>query len=51
MENTTYYCPVCGEVLEEGQYEYDYETGDIRVTHCPWCGEEGSVVETDEEED
>lgn len=40
--DTIYLCPKCGEPLEQGEYGYDYETGIMRVDHCPCCDcEEG----------
>lgn len=39
-----YYCPECGEPLEQGQYYYDYESGETYVEHCHNCGCEGVLV-------
>ena len=51
MENK-HYCPVCGAELEQGQYEYNYETGNIHVVHCPECSDsEGMVVSDTEKSD
>lgn len=47
---TQYVCPQCGEPLEQGQYEFDYETAQLRVVCCPGCGCEGEVVKTEEDE-
>ncbi len=44
-----YVCPNCGERLRKDQVEYDYNTGNVVVSCCPWCGEEGTPVETDGE--
>lgn len=45
-EEANHYCPECGCELEQGEYEYDYESGKLVVCHCPDCGCEGEEVET-----
>lgn len=45
-DNPTHTCPHCGETLEQGDYEYDYESGELRVAHCPNCGCEGEKIDT-----
>ena len=40
-----YYCPACGAELEQGQYEYNYDSGELHVVDCPDCnGSVGMVV-------
>ena len=38
MEETTYKCPECDEILEQGDYEYDYNSGNLVMTECHCCG-------------
>lgn len=46
-----YYCPVCGTELEQGQYEFDYNTGNLHVVNCPTCTDsEGMTVATEMED-
>ena len=45
-----YYCPMCGTELEQGQYDFDPNTGDLHVTNCPNCSDsEGMRVHDSEE--
>ena len=48
-------CPECGTRLEQGEYEYDYDSGHTRVVNCPECGCSGDVVKfvdpTDDDDD
>ena len=47
-----YYCPMCGTELEQGQYEFDPNTGNLHVVHCPNCYDsEGMVVHDEEQAD
>lgn len=32
--NLKYCCPVCGEVLRQGEYYYDADSDTMRVEHC-----------------
>lgn len=45
-----YYCPACGAELEQGQFEFNYESGDMCLTKCPnGCDCEGMRVHDSEE--
>lgn len=46
-----YYCPECGEELQQGEYSYDYDTANLRVECCPYCGCEGKVVNMGDDEE
>ena len=47
MEDNTplYICPQCGEVFEQGDWNYNYDTGklDFECPYCDWCGTENEV--------
>ena len=46
-----HYCPECGHEFEQGEYDYNYDSGLLDYT-CPECGWEGTeygVVEADDE--
>lgn len=45
---TKYYCPACGAELEQGQYSYDYDSGNLYVEDCPECGCSGELVKIEE---
>lgn len=38
MEEMTYKCPECDEILEQGDYEYNYDYGDLFMCECHCCG-------------
>lgn len=45
-----YYCPICGEQFEQGDWNYNYDTAllDFECSMCGWCGNENEVdVEND----
>lgn len=46
---TKCYCPQCGVELEQGEYYYDYDSGELIVENCPECGCSGMIVETDKD--
>ncbi len=48
-ETPAYYCPECGELLEQGDYYYDYISGNLYVEHCPNCGCEGERVKSEDD--
>ena len=50
-DDETYYCPICGEELHQGDYEYDYDYGELYVCECPNCGCSGEKVVTEDDEE
>ena len=45
-ENTPkYYCPICGEAFEQGDWNYNYDTAklDFECKICDWSGSEIEV--------
>lgn len=46
-----FYCPKCGQKLEQGEYAYNENTGNVHIECCPSCGEEGSVVKLEDDDD
>lgn len=32
--NLKYCCPICGEILRQGEYYYDADSDAMRVEHC-----------------
>lgn len=38
MESKVYICPNCGHKFEQGEYEYNYDSGKL-IFDCPECGE------------
>lgn len=49
-EDTTYVCPHCGHVFEQGEWDYNYDTAllDFKCPECDWEGNENEV-DTEEE--
>lgn len=43
-DDDAYHCPKCGARLEQGDYEYDYDSGRLIVVSCPECECEGEPV-------
>ena len=43
-EQERFFCPICGTELKQGQYEFDYDLGDIYTAGCPECGDCGTRV-------
>lgn len=55
-DEDTYICPNCGHVFKQGEYNYNYDTGntDFVCPECDWEGNEHGVKwvgEEDKEED
>lgn len=54
MKNTyIYICPKCGHKFEQGEYDYNYDFGNLEFEcpECDWKGTEGMVdIEEDEED-
>lgn len=55
-DEDTYICPNCGHVFKQGEYNYNYDTGntDFVCPECDWQGNEHGVKwvgEEDKEED
>ena len=52
MNTTTYICPDCGHEFQQGEYDYNYDFGNLEFEcpDCGWCGTD-SQVETDDDED
>ena len=54
MENTyIYICPKCGHEFEQGEYNYNYDFGNLEFEcpECDWKGTEDMVdIDEDEEE-
>ena len=52
-DEDTYICPKCGHVFKQGEYEYNYDTGntDFVCPECDWQGNEHGVKYKTEEED
>lgn len=48
--NTTYICPDCGHEFQQGEFEYNYNFGNLEFNcpDCGWCGTD-STVKADEE--
>lgn len=47
VDDTPHYtCPNCGETFEQGDWNYNYETGklDFECPFCPWSGTEDEVI-------
>lgn len=48
--NETYFCPICGTELKQGNYGYDENTGCIHVENCPNCTDgNGMTVNTQDD--
>lgn len=45
-----YYCPQCGTELQQGEYRYDYDSGNLLVEHCPNCDCMDRAVKMEEDE-
>lgn len=46
VDNTPHYtCPICGETLVQGDWNYNYDTGklDFECPLCDWVGTEDDV--------
>ena len=39
-EEEAFYCPECGEKLEQGEYYFDYDSGKLYMERCQNCGNE-----------
>ena len=52
-DEDTYICPKCGHVFKQGEYNYNYDTGntDFVCPECDWEGNEHGVKYKTEEED
>ena len=50
-DEDTYICPKCGHVFKQGEYEYNYDTGntDFVCPECDWQGKEQGVEWVGEE--
>ena len=50
-DEDTYICPKCGHVFKQGEYEYNYDTGntDFVCPECDWQGNEHGVKWVGEE--
>lgn len=50
-DEDTYICPKCGHVFKQGEYEYNYDTGntDFVCPECDWEGNEHGVKWVGEE--
>ncbi len=47
VDDTPHYtCPNCGEPFEQGDWNYNYDTGklDFECPFCPWSGTEDEVI-------
>ena len=44
-DNPKYYCPICGEPFEQGDWNYNYDTAllDFECCICGWGGTEKEV--------
>jgi DNA-directed RNA polymerase subunit RPC12/RpoP len=51
-EKEEYVCPDCGHVFEQGESNYNYDTGhtDYECPECGWCGNEHEVIEDDDDD-
>lgn len=46
VDDTPHYtCPMCGETLVQGDWNYNYDTSklDFECPHCDWVGSENDV--------
>ena len=51
-EKEEYVCPDCGHIFEQGESNYNYDTGhtDYECSECGWCGNEHEVIEDDDDD-
>lgn len=44
-DNCEYTCPKCGHIFEQGEYNYNYDTGhlDFECPECDWSGTENGL--------
>ena len=48
--NTTYICPDCGHEFQQGEFDYNYDSGNLDF-YCPECGWSGTDISVDEYEE
>ena len=45
-----YICPICGEAFEQGDWNYNYDTGKLDF-ECSWCEWSGTETDVENQED
>lgn len=51
VDDTPHYiCPICGEPFEQGDWNYNYDTGKLDF-ECSWCEWSGTETDVEIQED